>query len=108
MDAIWSGIEFAVGLVIGLTAIFFFIRWLRFRWYLMPWADSEKIPFDARQRMLRSAIAGFRKKRPTMSPEEREKAAGLMLSFIGTDTPIEAEIQDELIAEAFKMWPTRK
>jgi hypothetical protein len=28
-----------------------------------------------------------------------------MLSAIGTDTPIEAEIQDELIAEAFKMWP---
>jgi hypothetical protein len=58
--------------------------------------------------MLRTAIAGFRKQHPTMSSEEREKTAALMLSFIGTDTPIEAEMQDELIAEAFKTWPTRK
>jgi hypothetical protein len=105
MDAIWNGIGFAVGLVVGLAAIFFLVRWLRFRWYLTPWADGEKMPFDIRQRMLRTAIAGFRKKRPTMSAEKRREAAVLMLSASGTDTPIEAEIQDELIAEAFKMWP---
>jgi hypothetical protein len=45
--------------------------------------------------MLRTAIAGFRKQRPTMSAEERKKASVLMLSAIGTDTPMDAETQDE-------------
>jgi hypothetical protein len=103
MDAIWNGIGFAIGLVVGLAAIFFIYRWLRFRWYLTAWADKEKMPFDVRQRILRSAVAGFRKRRPTMSPEERQKAAVQMLSLFGTDTPMDAETQNELVAESMKM-----
>jgi len=103
MDAIWNGIGFAIGLVVGLAAIFFIGRWLRFRWYLTRWADRDQMPFDVRQRILRTAVAGFRKRRAIMSPEERQKAAVQMLSIFGTDTPMDAETQNELVAESMNM-----
>lgn len=80
-----------------------FVRWLRIRWYLTSWANRNKMPFDVRQSILRSAVASYRKQRPTMLPDERKKAAVQMLSVFGTDTPMDAETQNELVAEAFEM-----
>jgi hypothetical protein len=103
MTAIWNGIGFAIGLVIGLLAIFYIARWLRYRWYLTPWADPEKMPFDVRQKILRGGVAGFRRRRPRMSPEERKEAAVRLLSIFGTDTPMDSETQNELVSEAMQM-----
>jgi hypothetical protein len=103
MDAIWNGIGFALGLIIGLALAFFSARWLRFHWYLTRWADKDKMPFDVRQQILRSAVATFRKRRPNMSPKERNEAFGQMLSVFGTDTPMDEETENELFTGAMEM-----
>ena len=103
MDAIWNGIGFALGLMIGLVLIFSSVRWLRFHWYLTRWADKDKMPFAVRQQILRSAVADFRKRHPTMSPEQRSEAFGQMMSVFGTDTPMDEETENELVTAAMEM-----
>ncbi len=47
MDAILSGIEFAIGLVVGLVMIFFVVRWLRYRYYRSK-LQGDDVPLDIR------------------------------------------------------------
>ncbi|SRR5216683_3367327 len=103
MDVIWYGFRLAIGLFLGFVAIFLLVRWLRFRWYLTAWADANKMPMDVRKAILHKAVKKYRTERPKMSAEERQKAATILLGALGTDTPMDAETQDELVAEAFKM-----
>jgi len=104
MSTIWDGIGFAIGLVTGLVAIFYSLRWLRFAWWTMPWVNPEMMPLDVRQKILRSAIIKYQKDAIRMTPEERQQAGTQMLSAALSDTPMDVEMQDELVKAAMEIW----
>jgi len=103
MDAIWYGFKLAIGLVLGFATIFVLVRWLRFRWYLTVWANATQMPMDVRKAILHRAVKKYRRKRPTMSPEERQRATEVLLAAFGTDVPLDDETRTELLNAAVMM-----
>jgi hypothetical protein len=59
VDKIIDGMEFAVGLVVGLIAIFLVARWLRFRYYRASKLEGDQLPADIRIGYVKDALKSF-------------------------------------------------
>jgi hypothetical protein len=103
MDTIFSGIEFAIGLVAGLVMIFFVVRWLRYRYYRASKLQGDDLPIDIRVHCLKVALKECeRARRKGMSPEQA-KEAHVNLIMAAQDKSLPWKLRDSLGREAVTM-----
>jgi hypothetical protein len=105
VDAILSGIGFAIGLVIGLVMIFFAARWLRCRYYRASKQRGDDLPADIRAGYIKDALKDYqRARRKGLSPEQAREAYGnLMVVAQDNSLPLDQKTRDAVGKEVIAM-----
>lgn len=105
MDTILSGIEFAIGLVVGLVMMFFVARWLRYRYYRASKRRGDDLPPDVRVRYVKDALKNYEQaRRGGITPEQAKQAyADLMIVAQDDSLPLDGKTRDTIGEETITM-----
>jgi hypothetical protein len=105
VDAIFTGIEFAIGLVVGLSMMFFVARWLRYRYYRNSKLRGEDLPPDIRVRRIKDALKDFERARLNGMTSEQAREAHVSLMTVARDEslPLDRKTLEAVGREAVAM-----
>jgi hypothetical protein len=105
MDTILRGIEFAIGMVLGLVMIFFIARWLRYRYYRTSKRRGDDLPPGIRVRYVKDALKNYEQaRRKGITPEQAKDAhVALMAAARDESLALDGKTLDALGREAVTM-----